>query len=61
MTGVIAVMRCADFVVKSAPDPGVVVTTRRRLTQWLTKRPAVLSDEHVAELYDVARRADTWR
>ncbi|MGN0062808.1 MAG: nuclease-related domain-containing protein [Nocardioides sp.] len=62
-TALIAVMGAADgFTVKKQPEDGaVVVLTRRRISQYLTKLPARMTEREVEALYEVARRSTTWQ
>jgi hypothetical protein len=56
----IIVVLAADLVIKSQP-PDVHVVARRRIANWLLRRPPVLHPQVVEELYRHARREPTWR
>ncbi len=62
MTGLIAVYGAnGGFTVKQQPPGGeVVVMTRREIAKWLSRRPEVLTAEHIDGIYDHARRSTTW-
>jgi hypothetical protein len=56
----IIVVMAANLTVKSQPID-VHVVARKRIRQWLTQRPTILTGERIAEIYDYARRDVTWR
>ena len=61
VTGVIALVGVSGgLTIKDQPD-GVHVVARKRLHRWLLKRPDVLPPEHVTEIFDTARRSETWQ
>ena len=63
VTGLIAVMGArGGWTMKAQPADGQVVVLRRKdLDGWLAARPHVLNDEQVERVFEVARRAGTWR
>jgi hypothetical protein len=60
VTGVVVPVRAESVTVKEHPAD-VWVVTRRHIQGWLRRRPQVLSDAEVTEIYDVARRSTTWQ
>ncbi len=61
VTGVIAVMGARGGYTIKAQPAGVVVVTRKEVGKWLVRRVDVLTDSQVDAVYEVARRAGTWR
>jgi hypothetical protein len=62
VTGVVAVMGAhKGLKIKKQPEDGVVVVPRKRVSQYLLKRPPRLSAREVEAIYEVARRSTTWR
>ena len=61
--GVIAVMGAhKGFTIKAQPEDGrVVVTQRKRVSQFLLRRPQLLTAPEIGAIYEVARRSSTWQ
>ena len=51
----------AEKLTVKAPPAGVHVVARRGIVKWLKARPSTLTPEGVAEIYQQARSAATWR
>lgn len=63
VVGVIAVMGArGGYKIKREPEDGaVVVVERKRISQYLARMPASLSDRELDTIVEAARRSTTWR
>jgi nuclease-like protein len=50
----------AEDVRVARPAEGVQILDRRHLLRWLTALPPRLKPPHVTQIYEAARRSDTW-
>jgi hypothetical protein len=55
----VVVIMADELVVKGSPKQ-VDVVGRRRIAEWLDRRPSLLSPERIEAIYAVARRRSTW-
>lgn len=58
--GVVVPVGASDVVIKT-PPADVHVVYRRALARWLRERPAALPDDAVDQVFQAARRSNTWQ
>ena len=56
----VIVVMAEKLTIKARPI-GVHVVARKQVTKWLKSRPATLTPEGIAEIYQQARSSATWR
>ena len=56
----VIVVMAEKLTIKAPPD-GVHVVARKGIVKWLKARPATLTPEGIAEIFQQARSAATWR
>jgi hypothetical protein len=56
----VIVVLAAELTIK-APLDGVHVVARRKIARWLARRPARLTRDEVARVYEQARRSTVWQ